>query len=210
MAAFLATVYVSNNTQEITVPSAYVRLTGQPQADLRNTVKKILDKYSITSNTSGSILGAYRMSTDKDMTADNTEYVTANISQSLSDKKIFTIAKALAIKLHQDSVAVFIPEFIPDQKTVGDISVHFMSHKPGINEVINEVHKNLPASYSQGFSLHVTNTCCGFDHAKVSEVEWLGSKIDINQIKQAFPTKNIVSQDGVAYLIYRNGKEETL
>ncbi|MDX2165380.1 MAG: hypothetical protein SFW07_08240 [Gammaproteobacteria bacterium] len=206
MAAFSATMFVSNNTQEITVQSAYVRLTGQPQANLRNTVKSILDKYQLTSNKSDSILGVYRMSTDKDMTADNTEYVSENSSQPLSDKKIFSIAKALAITLHQDSVAVFIL----DQNAVGDVSVHFMSHKPGINEVINDVHKNLPALYSQGFSLHLVNTCCGFDHARVSEVEWLGSKINLTQIKRAFPAQHIVSQDGVVYLIYQNGKQEKL
>jgi hypothetical protein len=196
-----AELFASNNTHEISVQSAYARLTGPSQSDLKYSILQVLKKYNIKAGRSGSILGAYQMSTDKDMTADNTEYVYVTPS-----KQICFIAKALAISLHQDSVAVFIP----DNTAIGDVAVNFGSHPLSIDEAIHLVSNKLPALYSQGFSLHLTHLNNDFNHEKVSEIEWLGSKIDINEIKQAFPNEKIRARDGTAYLVYEDGRKETL
>ena len=124
----------------------------------------------------------------------------------MSDEKLFSLAKELAITLNQDSVAVFIP----NQSGLGDVIVSFTSHKPNINETVNMLHKKLPELYNQAFSLHLTNTCGDFNNAKVTEVEWLGSKINLEVIKKAFPLEKINFHYGKVYLVYKNGRKEQL
>lgn len=203
---FSAEFFASNNTKEITVQSAYARLTGQEQHHLQRVFSNVLQRYHIEELKSGDILGIYRMSKDKDITADNTQYVYVGSSEDLSEQKIFSVAEILAITLHQDSVAVFIPE----SSKLGDVAVCFDSPQPSISTVIHQIHTKLPLSYSHGFSLHLVHEKRGFKYATVSEVEWLGSKINLKKIKHAFPAENITTQNGNAYLIYQNGKNERL
>ena len=46
--------------------------------------------------------------------------------------------------------------------------------------------------------------------AKVTKIEWLGSRENIDEIKKAFPEENISSHKGQAYLVYKNGQTESL
>ncbi len=146
------------------------------------------------------------MSSDQNITADNTEHFNASTYQYLSDENVFSIAKELAIALNQDSVAVLIP----NQSSIGGITVTFISHRPTINETIGMLHDKLPTLYNQAFSLHLVNKCSGFDNTKVSEIEWLGSKINIDEIKKVFPSEKINSRYGKVFLVYQNGQKEPI
>ena len=146
------------------------------------------------------------MASDKNMTNDNTEIFYASPLQNFSNKQIFSLAAQLANTLNQESVAVFIPS---DQFAAGDIIVTFKSRKLGIAETVNKIREKLPA-YATAFSLHLSGKHSGFNNAKVTEIECLGSKININEIKKAFPQENISSNQGQAYLVYKNGQTELL
>ena len=119
---------------------------------------------------------------------------------------MFSLAKELAIKLNQDSVAIFIP----NDSSLGDITVNFFSHQPRINEVVNMLHNKLPELYNQAFSLHLINKCGDFNHAKVTKIEWLGSKLNLEVIKKAFPLEKINSRYGKVFLVYQNGQKQQL
>lgn len=93
--------------------------------------------------------------------------------------------------------------------TFGGITVTFTS-KPGINEVITLVHDKLPAFYNQAFSIHLANAYGGFDNAKVTEIEWPGSKINPEKVKKVFPLAKINLHYGKAFLVYKNGQRELL
>lgn len=186
--------------------TAYNRLTGQEQLDLQDEMIDVLQKNHIEQGRFKNILGTYRMSTDQSNTADNTEEFDLSPYQHLSDEQIFSIAKELAVKLKQDSVAVLIP----NQSTVGDITVNFISKKPSINEVIGLLQKKLPSLYNEAFSLHLVNTSGNFDTAKVAKIEWLGHKINLSEIKKAFPLEKIDFHYGDVFLVYQNGQTEPL
>jgi hypothetical protein len=96
------------------------------------------------------------------------------------------------------------------QPIIGALKIRFTSHKPSIKEVVSLIHDKLPPSYNQNFSLHLTRERANFENAKVAEIEWLGSKIDINDIKNIFPGDNVSFQYGKAYLVYKNGQKEQL
>jgi len=198
--------FASNNTKEIDLKTAYSRLTGIEQSDLQNTMIEVMQKNHIVQGRFEDILGTYRMSSDKNITADNTEIFFTSPEQSLSDKKVFSLAKELAIKLNQDSVAVLIP----NQSSLGDITVRFTSHQPSINELVNRLHAKFPEIYNQAFSLHLINKCSNFNNAKVAEVEWLGSKINWEVIKKAFPLEKVAFHHGRVFLVYQNGQKEQL
>jgi hypothetical protein len=198
--------FASNNTKEISIENAYDRLQGTEQSDLQNSMINIMQKNHIAQGKFEDILGTYRMSSDRNMTADNTEHFNTSPYQNLSDEKVFSIAKELAITLNQDSVAVLIPT----PSTVGDITVSFTSKPLGINETVSMLHAKLPDLYNQAFSLHLVNECNGFDNAKVTAVEWLGSKININEVKKAFPLEKINFRYGNVFLVYQNGQKEQL
>jgi hypothetical protein len=76
--------------------------------------------------------------------------------------------------------------------------------------VIALIHSKLPSSYSQAFSLHLANEHDDFDDVKVAEVEWLGSKMNSNDVKNAFPNDKVTVQFGEAYLVFKNGQIEQL
>jgi hypothetical protein len=198
--------FASNNTKKINMQTAYDRLTGQEQYNLKNNMISILQKNHIEQGKFENILGTYRMSSDQNITADNTENFINSPYQHLSDGKVFSIAKELAVSLHQDSVAVLIS----DQSSMGDITVSFISRQPGINEVTTLLHDKLPILYNQAFSIHLAKSCGGFNSAKVAEIEWLGSKINIEEVKKAFPSEKINYRYGKVFLVYQNGQRERL
>lgn len=198
--------FASNNTKEIDLQTAFNRLTGVEQSNLQNRMINIMQKNHIEQGKFEDILGTYRMSSDKNITADNTEHFITSPEQNLTDEKVFSLAKELAIKLNQDSVAVLISS----KSSLGDITVSFTSHQPSINEVIGLLHDKLPEIYNQAFSLHLINKCGDFNNAKVAEVEWLGSKINLEVIKKAFPLEKIDSRYGKVFLVYQNGQKEQL
>src|SRR5438093_24045 len=84
------------------------------------------------------------------------------------------------------SIAVFIPS---NQSTIADIIVKFTSHKRGITETVNMIHEKLP-TYATAFSLHLNKKHSAFSNAEVIEIEWLGSRINTNETKKAFPQEN--------------------
>ncbi len=197
--------FASNNTKEINIQTAYDRLTGSAQSTLQNSMIEVLQKNHIEQGRFEDILGAYRMLSDKNITADNTEHFNTSVYQNLSDTRVLWLAKELAIALNQDSVVVFIP----DQSTLGDITVSF-AHPVGINEVVRMIHAKLPDRYNQAYSLHLINKYAGFNNVKVESVEWLGSKVNLEEVEKAFPLDKINYQDGKVYLVYQNGQTEQL
>ena len=198
--------FASNNTKEIDLQTAYNRLLGNEQADLQNSMISVMQKNHIEQGKFENILGTYQMSNDKNITADNTEHFITSPDQYLPAERIFSLAKKLAIKLNQDSVAVLIP----NRSSLGDITVKFTSHQLTIDEIVNMLHNKLPPLYNQAFSLHLINQCGDFNNAKVTEVEWLGSKINPEVIKKAFPSEKIYSRYGKVFLVYQNGQKEQL
>lgn len=198
--------FASNNVKEITLKTAYDRLTGAEQYDLQKTIRRVLQKNHIARMKFQDTLGVYRMASDNKTTADNTEEVDVSLLQYLTDKKIFSVAKQLAIALNQESVAVVIPE----HTKLGKISVRFTSHQPSINEIVSLLREKLPASYNQAFSLRLVHSGRDFDNAKVTEIEWLGSKIFLGEVKRAFPAEKINYDEAKVFLVYQDGRKEPL
>ena len=89
--------FASNNTNEINLQKAYARLKGIDQSELQNGMIRILQKNHIEQGTFEDILGTYRMSNDKNITADNTEHFSTSPNQNLSDDQIFSLAKELGL-----------------------------------------------------------------------------------------------------------------
>jgi hypothetical protein len=199
--------FYSNNKGEISVQAAYKRLTGDEQKLLQNDIIKLMKVNHVNQGHSEDILGTYFMSTDKKITADNTEIFSIPVTDRLAKERIFAIAKKIADTFDQESVAVFIPE---NKKAVGDIKIIFLKNRPSINQVIQVIHEKLPASYSQAFSLHIANETDDYDHARITAVEWLGKKAKFDELKKAFPNDKVSYQHGKSYLIYKDGRVEAL
>lgn len=199
--------FVSNNTGEIDIQTAFNRLEGNEQQELQNTIVDTMQKKHIEQGTFADLLGTYQMSNGQTTTADNSEGFITSPYQKISNKKVFNIAKELANTLNQESVAVFISS---NQSTIGDTILKFKANQYSINETIQLIHQKLPQLYSQAFSLHLMNTCDGFYTTTVKEVEWLGSKVDPQEIQKSFPNDEVVSHNGEAYLVYKDGRKEPL
>lgn len=200
--------FASNNTATINLQTAYNRLHSNEQDKLQENVINIMQKYHLEQGKSVDILGTYQMSNDGKITADNTDAFITSPYQYIHAQTVFTIAKQLAYTMKQESVAVFIPS---DQPVIGELKLSFTSHAPTIKEVVQLIHSKLPPSYGQAYSLHLTHhECSDFDHATVTDVEWLGSKINLNDVKNAFPTDKVSYQYGKAYLVYKTGQKEPL
>jgi hypothetical protein len=199
--------FSSNNTGEIDLQTAYQRLNSKFQLKLQSDTIKILQNYHIEQGQFEDILGTYQMSTDKNVTADNSEIFHTSPQQLLTNNQAFLIATDLANVLNQDSIAVFIPN---KQDPIGNIVVRFVMNQLSINDMINTINEKLPSSYSQAFSLHLSHTREGFEHAKVESIEWLGNNISENDIKKAFPQGQITTQQGSAYLVYQNGNVDKI
>lgn len=199
--------FASNNTNEIDLQTAFNRLEGDEQQALQLSTINLMQKNRLEQGSFEDLLGTYKMSTDQNITADNSEIYITSPYQNLSTEKVFMLAKQLANTLKQDSIAVFIPS---KQAVIGDIIIKFKSHAYTINETINLIQSKLPAQYSQAFSLYLNHSCADFNNTTVNEIEWLGSKIKLDDIKKAFPLEDITYHYGKAYLVYRNGQKEPL
>ena len=199
--------FASNNTQEIDIQHAYDRLTGKEQHQLQNAMITVMQKNHLEQGRFADVLGAYRMSSDQNITADNTEKFNTSPYQYLTEEKIFSMATEMAISLKQDSVAVFIPD---DQSSVGDVVVSFKGVQPDITSAVAMIHDRLPVNYSQAYSLRLNNEYAGINNATVAQIEWLGSKINIDEIKSAFPGRTISYRYGKVYLVYQNGNKEQI
>lgn len=199
--------FVSNNTGEIDLQTAFDRLEGNEQQELQNTIVNTMQKKHLEQGTFADLLGTYQMSNGQNTTADNSEGFITSPYQKISNKKVFDIAKELANTLNQESVAVFISS---NKSPIGDTILKFKANQYSIDETIQLIHQKLPELYSQAFSLHLMNTCGGFHTTTVKEVEWLGSKVDPQEIQKSFPNDEIVSHNGKAYLVYKDGHKEPL
>ena len=199
--------FASNNTSEIDLQTAFNRLKNNKQQELHDEIIRIMQIEQVKQGKFEDLLGTYRMSSDQNITADNSEIFITSFYQKLSTEKVFNLAKKLANSLKQDSVAVFIPS---KQSIIGDASLKFKSHIYSINEVTKLIHEKLPIHYSQAFSLYLNNNSSIFDNTTVKEVEWLGSKIKPDELHKSFPQDQVTYHYGKAYLVYRNGQKEEL
>ncbi len=197
--------FVSNNTNAINLQTAYERLKGKEQDLLENTMINVLQKKHIEQGRFKDILGTYQMLNDPKVTADNTERFNSSPEQDLSDEQVFSLARELAIQLNQESVAVFIPN---PSTTIGKITVRFNSRQPTINKIVDTIREKLPTKYSQAFSLHLANKNKRFENALVSEIEWLGSHINLNDMQKVFPQDSIQFEYGNVFLVFQNGGKE--
>lgn len=202
--------FSSNNTHEIDVKKAYQRLASKAQQDLKDSAIDVFQNSHVEQGRFEDILGMYQMASDKKMTGDNTIIFYASPLQGFSKEQVFSLAAQLANVLQQESVAVFIPSNKPP---IADIFVKFKSRRPHVTEAINMIREKLP-TYATAFSLHLNRKCSdsgsGFDSATVTEIEWLGNKVNINDIKKAFPQESISYSQGQAYLVYKNGQAKIL
>lgn len=189
-----AKLFVSNNTQEISVNAANKRLNGPAQVELKNAVTTFLRKNHIEQAHLENILGVYKMARDKNSTADNTVEISTHSRQQLS-----SIAHELAIKFNQESVAVFEPSA---QAPINDVIVKFTSHQPSVTSALELIDQKYPAG-AAAFSLHLNN-------AKVDSIEWLGGNINTDQIKQQFAGDQITYFHGQTYLVYKNGQQQKI
>lgn len=199
--------FASNNTGIIDIGSAYQRLIGLPQVNLQNNMIRVLQNNHMEQGKLEDVLGAYEMATEKKVTADNSEIFYTSPQQVLTNEDVFKVGQELATALKQESVAVFIPS---DQSSISDIEVNFTAQAPSINQITNLINKNLPLLYQQAFSLRLNTKGLNLFKPTVSRIEWLGSQIKLNEIRQAFPGKKLTFQRGSAYLVYKNGSIQHL
>jgi hypothetical protein len=199
--------YASNTTTAIDLQAAYKRLQGSEQQSLKQKMLGVLQKNHIENGKFIDVLGTYQMATEGNTTADNTDTFITSPNQPISEKNAFSIAKQLAESMQLENVTVFIPS---DNASVGKLKIKFTSHEPTVSEVVELVHQNLPIAYSQAYSLQLENTHTTFNKAKVSEIVWLGSMIDLKEVRKAFPNEKISYEKGMAYLVYQDGMNEKL
>lgn len=192
--------FVSNNTGNISISTAYSRVMGIDQSSLQSGVIQTMQNNNIQQGKFENILGMYKGF------ADNTEDFITSPYQRLSEQKIEALAKELAVVFNQQSVAVFIPD---NSGVVGDITVTFNTRHT-FNEAEQILTSKLPAKYNKAFSMHLDPTYTGINAGIVTQIEWLGSTLDIQAIKNAFPNDNITTSYGKAVLIYQDGRIENL
>lgn len=109
--------------------------------------------------------------------------------------------------MKQESVAVFIPN---NQQKLGDIEVIFSTHFRSIDSAIRIIKQKLPISYQQAFTLHLNMKGLNLFNPKVTAIEWLGSKISLEEIQKSFPHEKVIFHYGSAVLVYKNGAVEYL
>lgn len=199
--------FSSNNNHEISLRQAFARITGSPQTELQKSIIKIMQQNKMEQGSFEAVLGTYQMSTDKNITADNTEIFYTSPLQMLTKQKIFQLASELANGLDQDSIAVFVPT---KTAAVAEIKIYFNQNKPSIEKAVTIIKQKLPPIYSEAFFLQLDRTCGGFEKATVNSVEWMSSHADVQLIKKAFPQQIMTTQKGIAYLVYKNGKIDKL
>lgn len=199
--------FSSNNREKINMQAAFQKLVGKEQEELRNKIHILAVKNRLGKWHFEDILGVYLTEADKRITADNAVGLMIQASESFTDHQGFFIAQELANYLKQESVAVFIP---CSQPSIGRITLNFVSLQPTISEALILIQNKLPSIYNLSFSLHLLNHLNNFDNTQVKAIEWLGSKIDIDEVKKAFPCEKISYQRGKAFLIYKDGHREKL
>lgn len=197
--------FVSNNTKEIDLATAYQRLTSKQQNKLENSIINVMQQNHIEQGKLKNMLGSYQMS-DQTITADNSQRFITSPYQEISSQQAFTIAKQLAVALDQESIAVNLPNAV----NVDDITLTFTDYEPSLSEINQLISQKLPASYRQAYSLQLDDTSQDFNAAKVKKVEWLGSKINLDEVKHAFPAEKINYKTGRSYLVYQNGRVEEI
>lgn len=202
----LAKFFSSNNTQIIDAHTAYERLIGDPQENLKNEIIEVVQKNHLEQNKCEDVLGMYQMTNDQNITADNTKEFVTSPYQTVPEQVIFDMAKQLANVLKQESIGVFIPE---NESAIGDILVNFRNPL-SITEAIGLINTKLPLYYRQAYSLHLKQKYAGYEQTKVTSVEWLGSQAKLDEVKKAFPNENISAQHGKAFLVYKNGQKQEL
>jgi hypothetical protein len=180
-----------------------VRLTGNPQQELEKNIIKIMQQHKMQQGSFAAVLGAYQMSTDKNITADNTEIFYTSPLQTVTNQQAFSLAAELAKTFNQDSVAVFIPV---KTAAINEVKIYFNKNKPTLAQAVAVIKEKLPPAYSQAFSLSLDRTCAGFNTATVRSIEWMGGHLDTQLIQKTFPQQIITTQKGAAYLVYKNGK----
>lgn len=199
--------FVSNNTKKLNLKTAYKKLESSDQYHLQDLIIDVMQKNHVEQGKFENILGYYITLNEQNNTADNANIFITSPYQKLSSAKILNIAKQLANKLQQESVAVFIPI---NQKIVGDVRIHFISHPYTIAEVINLLWEKLPPPYHQAFSLHLNSPYTAYENAKVTEIEWLGIKSKPEEVKKAFPLEKVSYHYGKAFLVGAQGQLKKL
>lgn len=199
--------FASNNTGDIDVGTAYQRLKGQAQQDLQAQMITVMQQHHLEQGRTSDILGAYDLASTNQVTADNTESFLTSPYQFISEREIFRIAKELAVSLNQESVAIFLPA---KRGSAGEVSVTFVTQQPTVNAAVAAIRNTLPAAYAEAYSLHLVPDTVDVNNAKVQSIEWLGSKTNYGDVKQAFPNDNVTYMNGTAYLVYKNGKKQPL
>lgn len=89
----VAKFFASNNTNIIDTDTAYGRLSGTVQHNLYKTMLNIFQKAHLEQGEFENILGAYQMSSDKKITADNSEIFYVSPQQILSNENVFKIGQ---------------------------------------------------------------------------------------------------------------------
>ncbi|KTD49494.1 hypothetical protein Lrub_0593 [Legionella rubrilucens] len=199
--------FASNNTGIIQPEQAYQRLLSEAQSHLKNTMITILQAHHMEQSQCEDGIGMYQMAGDGRLTADNGKIFTTSPYQKLTDETVLALSQQMATALHQESVAVFIPD---EQAETADTTVHLNSHHYPLSQTIRLIHERLPADYTQAFTLHFDSKYGGFDQATISGIEWLGRNIDPAVIQTAFPEDKITTKHGKAFLVFKDGQVKTL
>lgn len=196
------TLYMSNNTKQISIDKAYARLLSSDQLELENNVINILQKNQIQQGQFTTLLGVYKNY------GDNTKQFTFSPYEKISESSLNNIAHEIATSLHQDSVLVFIPGVCLETK---EINIELPKNPElKFKQVFKIIHKNLDSNYTQNFSILLDNSYSGINKSTVTNIIWFGKNFDIAKLKKAFPNSKIKERCGNAYLIYQDGKQESL
>jgi len=201
------TFFVSNNTQTLSPQAAFDRLTGPEQASLETAAAAVLQGNAVLECRSEPVLGAYTYTRDGSETADNTETYETAPQQLLPTSTVFTIAAQLCGALGQESVAVMIPA---SQGQVCDLKVTFASPTQTIAAVIASLQAALPAAFTQAYSIHLNVPYGTYPLETVAAVEWLGSQLDQDILRKAFPNDTVTVLTGSALLVHKDGTTEPL
>lgn len=198
--------FASNNTQTIDLATALQRLQGNEQNALLEATIELMQKNHVQQGKFTNILGVYKFSASPSMTADNSEIYSTSCYQTIPTNTALSYAKELASTLNQESVAVFIPKA---KSSIGEITVTLSSHQYTLDEVIKIINNEVPSQFRQAYSLSLDNSHCT-QNAIITQIEWLGSKLNPNDLKNAFPKEQITVYQGNAYLVYSNGQTDIL
>lgn len=171
--------YISNNTSKTSLAKAKHIVLGVEQEHLKKVVVDIFKEQGINISQAQNAIGAYTSINNVYRTYENTLIITTTKTQDISYAKIVMLGKILALRLHQENTAVFIP--INTEKTTCYILDLHASPKK-----INEFMKyKMPKYLSKSYSIHINKKL------DVLKVEWLGENMDENKIKKIFPSDYI-------------------